>query len=196
MLEQGCPMNHRIVVFPLYLIILLGLAGCDKYSETAKKAGISVDGTLQQARTSLLERDLDFANTVAQSGLAEAYRLYLAEDAVQLPDGDWPVRGRKTIYQQIQDATQDSDFSLSWKPVAVEVSVSGDLGYTWGTYWLEAQDETGEPLVIEGNYLNVWRKSADDVWEVVVDISNQITTDYVANAEIESADPVLTPSPE
>jgi ketosteroid isomerase-like protein len=189
-------MNDRIVVFSLYLIILLGLAGCDGSSEIAKKAGISVDGTLEQARTSLLERDLDFANTVAQSGLAEAYRLYLAEDAVQLPDGDWPVRGRKTIYQQIQDATQDSDFLLSWKPVAAEVSVSGDLGYTWGTYWLETLDETGEPLVIEGNYLNVWRKSADDVWEVVVDISNQITTDYVANAEIESADPVLTPSPE
>jgi len=189
-------MTDRIVVFPLYLVILLGLAGCDGYSDAAKKADISVAGGGEQARTSLLERDLEFANTVAQSGLAEAYRLYLAEDAVQLPDGDWPVQGRNAIYQQIQNATQDSDFSLSWKPVAAEVSVSGDLGYTWGTYWLETVDETGESLVIEGNYLNVWRKSADDVWEVVVDISNQITTDYVATAIISPNDPDVILSPE
>ncbi|TDJ43059.1 MAG: DUF4440 domain-containing protein [Gammaproteobacteria bacterium] len=196
MLEQGCLMTDRIVVFPLYLIILLGLAGCDGYGDAAKKAGISVAGGGEQARTSLLERDLEFANTVAQSGLAEAYRLYLAEDAVQLPDGDWPLQGRNTIYQQIRNATQDSDFSLSWKPAAAEVSVSGDLGYTWGTYWLETVDETGELLVLEGNYLNVWRKSADDVWEVVVDISNQITTDYVATAIIDTGDQDAAPSPE
>jgi ketosteroid isomerase-like protein len=189
-------MTYRRVVSPLILILLLGLAGCDSVEDAASTADKPADRAGERARTSLLERDLEFANAVAERGLAEAYRLFLAEDAVQLPDGDWPVRGRKTIYQQIQDATQDSDFLLSWKPVAAEVSVSGDLGYTWGTYWLESLDETDEPLVIEGNYLNVWRKSADDVWEVVVDISNQIATDYVANAEIESTDPVLTPSPE
>jgi ketosteroid isomerase-like protein len=142
----------------------------------------------------LLERDLEFANTVAQSGLAEAYRLFLADDAVQLPDGDWPVRGRNTIYRQIQEATEDSEFLLSWKPEVAEVSVSGDLGYTWGTYWLEVPDEEGEPLVIEGNYLNVWRKSADNVWEVVVDISNQIATDYVATAKVDLEDQDMVPA--
>jgi ketosteroid isomerase-like protein len=186
-------MTDRIVVFPLYLVILLGLAGCDGYSDAAKKAGISVDGGGEQARTSLLERELEFANTVAQSGLAEAYRLFLADDAVQLPDGDWPVRGRNTIYRQIQEATEDSEFLLSWKPEVAEVSVSGDLGYTWGTYWLEVPDEEGEPLVIEGNYLNVWRKSADNVWEVVVDISNQIATDYVATAKVDLDDQDTVP---
>jgi ketosteroid isomerase-like protein len=189
-------MTKRIVVASLYLIFLMSLSGCDGYSDTVKKVGNSAGGSGKQARTSLLERDLEFANTVAQSGLAEAYRLYLAEDAVQLPDGDWPVRGRSTIYQQIQDATQDSDFSLSWKPVAAEVSLSGDLGYTWGTYWLETTGDTGDSLVIEGNYLNVWRKSADDVWEVVVDISNQITTDYVATAKVRPNDQDVAPSSE
>jgi ketosteroid isomerase-like protein len=176
-------MNNRIFV-PLILLLVVGVTGCDGIDE-AVTAGNSTNKVAEQARNGLLERDLEFGNAVADYGLAEAYRQFLAEDAVQLPDGDWPVQGRNTIYQQIKDVTKDSDFLLSWKPEVAEVSVSGDLGYTWGTYWLELTDETGEALIIEGNYLNVWRKSADNVWEVVVDISNQISTDYVATAIVE-----------
>ena len=175
-------MIDRIVVSRWILICALGVAGCDGVGDATrmadKSAEISANAVAEQARAALLERDLAFGDAVAERGLAEAYRLFLAEDAVQLPDGDWPLRGRDAIYGQILDATQDSNFALSWKPGAAEVSVAGDLGYTWGTYWLELIDEEGTPMVVEGNYVNVWRKSADDIWEVVVDISNQIGADY------------------
>jgi len=47
--------------------------------------------------------------------------------------------------------------------------------------------------VVEGNYVNVWRKSAGGVWEVIVDISNQIAVDYGATAINDSNDPVADP---
>ena len=189
-------MTFRHVASPLILILLLGLAGCDSIEDAANTADQSADRTGELARTSLLGRDLEFGNAVEEKGLAEAYRLFLAEDAVQLPDGDWPVRGRNTIYQQIREATTDSDFALSWKPEVAEVSASGDLGYTWGIFTLEMPDEEDNLQVIEGNYLNVWRKSAEGVWEVVVDISNQIATDYVPTAIIDPNEDDMVPGAE
>jgi len=193
-------MIDRIVVSRWILICALGVASCDGVGDgarmSAKPAESPVDTGAEQARTGLLARDLAFGNTVAERGLAEAYRLFLAEDAVQLPDGDWPLRGRDAIYEQILAATQgseDSNFALSWKPEAAEVSAAGDLGYTWGTYWLELVDEDGDPAVVEGNYVNVWRKSAGGVWEVIVDISNQIAVDYGATAINDSNAPVANP---
>jgi ketosteroid isomerase-like protein len=186
-------MIERNIIFPLALVCALGLSGCDGLSDAAKtsagSAAHSQGAGAEQARTSLLERDLAFGNAVAEFGLAEAYRLFLAEDAVQLPDGDRPLQGRTAIYEQIIDATRDSDFLLSWRPEVAEVSLSGDLGYTWGTYWLELLDEEGNPVVLDGNYVNVWRKSATGVWEVIVDISNQIATDYVPTAPIDVDEP-------
>jgi len=181
----------------LLLTFALCIGGCDGSGGTAKQAKNAADNSAgivdDQARVSLLERDLAFGNAVAEFGLAEAYSLFLADDAVQLPDGDWPLRGRQIIYEQIKEATGDSDFLLSWKPEVAEVSVSGDLGYTWGTYWLELLDEDDNPLLIEGNYVNVWRKSSDDVWEVIVDISNQIATDYIPTAVIYLDDSAMGP---
>ena len=185
-------MIERNVLFPLILVSALGLAGCDGPSEAAKMSTgsprLATDLETEQARSSLLERDLEFGSAVAELGLAEAYRIFLAKDAVQLPDGDRPVQGRDIIYEQIKEATRDSDFSLSWRPEVAEVSISGDLGYTWGTYWLELIDEAGNPVELEGNYVNVWRRSADDVWEVIVDISNQITVDYLPTSAVDVAE--------
>ena len=190
-------MSKRILDASLLLTFALCIGGCDGSGGTVKQAKNAADNSAgivdDQARVSLLERDLAFGNAVAEFGLAEAYSLFLADDAVQLPDGDWPLRGRKIIYEQIKEATGDSDFLLSWKPEVAEVSVSGDLGYTWGTYWLELLDEDDNPLLIEGNYVNVWRKSSDDVWEVIVDISNQIATDYIPTAVIDLDDSAMGP---
>ena len=185
-------MIERKVLFPLILVSALGLAACDGSSEATKMSTgsplLATDVKTEMARSALLERDLEFGNAVAELGLAEAYRLFLAKDAVQLPDGDRPVQGRNIIYEQIKEATRDSDFSLSWTPEVAEVSISGDLGYTWGAYWLELIDEEGNPVVLEGNYVNVWRKSADDVWEVIVDISNQIAADYLPISALDVAE--------
>ena len=128
----------------------------------------SVDVELEQRR--LLETDQAFAEAAFTDGAPEAFRQYLAEDALELPDGDLPLAGRDEIYAAM---LADPELDLTWKPAAAVVARSGELGYTWGTYWSSWADEEGNPVAAEGKYLNIWRKAPDGRWQVVVDMSNE-----------------------
>jgi len=50
-------------------------------------------------RLKLLETDSEFSETSKVRGAAEAFKLYLTEDALQLPHNAEPVFGRKKIYE-------------------------------------------------------------------------------------------------
>jgi len=169
--------NWRFV--PLVLLLLLG--ACDTAS------GPTVMNKEAAARQ-LLERDAEFAATAYAQGVAEAYQQFLAEDAVQLPDGGYPIDGREAIYENIVATLDGEDFSLTWEAVDAVVSDSGDLGYTWGTYFFEGIDEQGESFGSEGKYVNIWRKS-DDVWKVALDVSNQNEPAFIQVIENSAAEP-------
>ncbi|MDI6780166.1 MAG: DUF4440 domain-containing protein [Bacteroidota bacterium] len=62
-----------------------------------------------------------------------------------------------------------------------EVSNSGDLGYTWGTYKTKFEGAQGKPLERTGKYLTVWKKQNDGGWKVIADIGNQDTPNRVGS---------------
>ena len=130
--------------------------------------GPSVDVEHEQGR--LLETDQAFAEAAFTDGAPEAYRQYLAEDAQQLANGRPPLDGRAKIYAAM---LADPELDLTWSPAAAVVARSGELGYTWGTYWNSWDDEEGNPVAVEGKYLFVWRKAPDGRWQVVVDMDNE-----------------------
>ncbi len=140
---------------------------------------------LEQERESLLQQDLRFADVAYEEGVAEAYRRFMAEDAIQLPDGGLAIGGRDAIYADMLAITDGVEFSLTWEPLEVEVAASGDLGYTWGIYYYESLDEIGAPFVAEGKYVYLWRKN-EGRWELILDITNQTEPDYEGLAEAES----------
>ena len=74
----------------------------------------------------LLETDREFARTSMLVGTAEAFRQYLDEDALLLPDGGMPVRGVEMIYRRMSTAPQD--LVLDWQPEEGLVSACGGLG--------------------------------------------------------------------
>ncbi|MBT8422293.1 MAG: DUF4440 domain-containing protein, partial [Gammaproteobacteria bacterium] len=127
---------------------------------------------VDSSRDSLLQTDRDFAASALTEGVVAAYDKYLAADAVQLPDGALPLDGKEAIMANVLGAVADNEFSLSWEPVNAEVAASGDLGYTWGNYFLEGIDIDGASFEAEGKYASVWRYSSDSGWQVVLDISN------------------------
>ena len=142
--------------------ILIILSGCQTPPDNMK--------TLE----SLLATDREFAAASVARGAAEAFREYLLEDALQLPAGSMPVRGRENIYHEMQKG--GDGYTLKWEPRGGEVAASGEFGYTWGMYTIETQSmeglEGGQPKIRTGKYLNVWKKDDEGRWRVLVDTGN------------------------
>jgi ketosteroid isomerase-like protein len=83
------------------------------------------------------------------------------------------MTGKDAIGKALKEAMADPNWSLALQPVQVEVSRSGDLGYTRGTYVLTATDPASKKAVTEkGRFVTIFRKQADGSWKAVQDINN------------------------
>jgi len=179
-------MNFRIIDKAILLLLVMLLGSCD--SGPNAQPG---DTTL--LKEELLERDAVFAAMALEQGVAVAYQEFLADDAVQLPDGGLPIVGREAIYENIVASIDDEQISLTWEALDGAVSTSGDIGYTWGNYYFETTDEQSQVFGTEGKYVNIWRKSAAGVWKVVLDISNQSELHYINISEDYNLDDAVFP---
>jgi ketosteroid isomerase-like protein len=121
------------------------------------------------ARDAIRRTDEEFARFAGEKGLAEAFAAYAAPDATILPNGADPVRGRGPIRAMFAGLT---GVTLTWKPYAAEVSASGDLGYTLGTYESRFKDDDGRPVTHNGKYCTIWKKQPDGTWKYIVDVGN------------------------
>ena len=118
----------------------------------------------------LLQLEADFMKAAAERG-AEGYMWYYAEDAVEVPNGGDAIHGKANIAKTMA-FLNDKNNQLTWKPVDAGVSISGDLGWTSGTYEFRAQDKDGHVKVHHGNYTSIWKKQPDGNWKVVLDMGN------------------------
>jgi ketosteroid isomerase-like protein len=163
----------------LCALLLVVTAGCSDTASTSASndqisaSDVAAPADSQGERQRLLEADQAFSDTAIDKGIAEAYRQFIASDAVQLPDGGMPLLGGEVIYQNMVTVSAGMEFSLSWQAEDAVVSQHGDLGYTWGNYWYNGFDEYGESFIIEGKYLNIWRKDEQNDWKVVLDMGNE-----------------------
>ena len=62
----------------------------------------------------LLQTDIEFSKKSAAEGAAEAFNMYLTDDAILMPSGDVPVFGRENIYQRMKES--DGKYELRWDP--------------------------------------------------------------------------------
>ena len=106
-------------------------------------------------------RDTDAALTnAARAGQADAYRGHLAESArLHRPDV-LPLVGQDAIVAWLMGqpayASGESKFA--------ETALSGDLGYTYGSYAMK-----GDPAQ-RGFYVRVWTRGRNGVWRVALDV--------------------------
>jgi ketosteroid isomerase-like protein len=85
----------------------------------------------------------------------------------------WPnapiALGKKVIAKAILDDFSAGD--LTWRPNAVGVAHSGDLGYTTGVYESKLKGKAGG-AVDNGKYLTLWKREANGGWKVLFDMFN------------------------
>ena len=98
---------------------------------------------------------------------------FWADDAVMMPPGLPPVRGKAAIRQYVENAAKVPGFQISWEPESVHVSQSGDLAYMFERNVVTFNDPHGNPVTAHGKVVTVWRKGADGSWRNVVDMWNE-----------------------
>ena len=118
----------------------------------------------------LLKTDSEFAKASVKLGSAEAFRKYLTDEAVHFPSGADPVKGNNAIYKLM--LKNEVKYQLDWEPKEADIALSGDFGYTWGTYKLTHKDKNDSLHTEKGHYVNVWRKDNNGNWKVLIDIGN------------------------
>ena len=116
----------------------------------------------------LVNADRKFSEYSIKHGMNEAFMKYIDKKGVILKENSMPIEGLRNIKELYKD--DDSGIQLSWKPSFAAVSVSGELGYTYGTYdlWIKVSDTH-----TYGTYVSIWRQNAIGQWRFVLDTRKQ-----------------------
>jgi ketosteroid isomerase-like protein len=117
----------------------------------------------------LIAADKAFSAMSAKEGAKAAYVSYLSSDAKILNQYRMGVGGVQDMFLQYP-----SDVKLTWDASFVDVSSSGDLGYSWGRYKLVVEGKAlgARPMLQMGYYVIVWKRDRLGQWKVVFMGSN------------------------
>ncbi len=111
----------------------------------------------------LLDLDRAYSSeSVKEGSLATAFRRHSTKDVRVYRNGSLPSIGRDAA-----KAVHEEKRKVSWSPIGGDVSRSGDLGYTHGTYEIADAGKVAE----SGSYVRIWKKEAGH-WRVALDVTN------------------------
>jgi ketosteroid isomerase-like protein len=178
-------MSRKVLYLLLNLSLLLPAAMLAQSSSTLPGIGADPLGrgptlspltmpTLSPGEIELVKLEGEFSDSVVAGG-GKAFASWFAEDGVTLQNGKPPVRGRAAI---AASAVWDpKDYQLTWYAEGAQMAPGGKSGFTWGHYTATAKDRNGQPLVLSGRNITVWKKVAGQ-WKVALEAS----ADDVPNA--------------
>lgn len=119
----------------------------------------------------LMDLSREWSATLGEGEIELAFTVW-ADDAVMLPPNFPMLDGKVAIREYVQRASQIPGFKISWEPLRVQVSASGDMAYMIERNVIELDGPDGDKIVTHGKVVSVWRKNDDGNWKNVVDIWN------------------------
>lgn len=125
---------------------------------------------LEQEKAKLIETEKEFAKMSVERTTAEAFKAYLAEDAIVFPQGGAPIVGIENIYNDLKNG--EHQYTIDWEVKNAEVAKSGEMGWTWGTWTLYKLADEANIKILYGKYLDVWKKQEDGSWKLYLDMGN------------------------
>jgi uncharacterized protein (TIGR02246 family) len=97
---------------------------------------------------------------------------FYADGATFMPEGNEAVRGRRGIQQFWQAAHEQRGV----KEVTInvhQVESSADMAYEVGSATVQIQPPEGHTITDSLRYVVIWKRQADGMWRIAVDISNR-----------------------
>lgn len=116
--------------------------------------------------------EAEFSESCLSRGVLNGYLLHVDDESRLYRTNTMPIVGVDSIRSFLTMMTA----TPSWTPIATEMSLAGDLGYSYGSY--EYTGSSGDQSSVEkGYYLRVWKRTAPDEWRIVVDITNPVESE-------------------
>lgn len=125
----------------------------------------------KKAAEGIAAADIAMSNLATKVGFYKALLAY-AEDSVKIMrEGKLPIMSKREAETSWADKAALTE--LTWKPVRVEASENGDMGYSFGYSTYQGKD-----TVTYTNYCTIWRRQKDDSWKFVFDGGNNIPSPF------------------
>jgi len=161
-------MNHRSMNRNLPGVILV-LAGALALAVLLPAPASAAD---MDAQAKVLAKLDDDWSASAATKDAERVASFYAEDAIAYPPNEPIAVGRAAAKKVWASYFAEPTFSISWKTLHAEVSKSGELGFTAGTYEDSYKGPDGKTVIEKGKYLCTWKKQNDGTWKAIHDMWN------------------------
>lgn len=123
---------------------------------------------IENWKEEIIETERAFAEMASKEGIPKAFLTFAADDVVILR-GEKLIQGKDALRASYEKQTSAGEVSLEWTPDFVDVSSSGDLGYTYGKYVYTSSDSLGNKQSSEGIFHTVWKRQPDGTWKFVWD---------------------------
>ena len=138
---------------------------------------------------SLAAAETAFAAQSVREDMRAAFLAHFARDGVLVRRGGW-MTAREAL--ESQPAPR---IVLDWRPVYTQVAASGELGLSTGPWTITRKDDpAAAPL--HGQFVSIWRRDADNVWRVLVDLGIDHPQPALEDARLVAAPPTGFSAPE
>ena len=144
-------------IYAICVLFTLSVSSCRK-QQPVDQAG------------SMADADRYYSALSAEKGRNAAFLAMFDSAGVTLSPHKLPIEGYKEI-KKIILSRSDSTYTLTWEPMFAKVAVSGELGYTYGTYKLIIK--AAKQVIQEGTYTTIWHKNSHGEWKAMLDTGNE-----------------------
>jgi ketosteroid isomerase-like protein len=140
------------------LCLLFFTASCSFFSTEKEEIN-----TNEEALIEMQKADIALSEYSKLKGMHKAFLQFIADDAVLLHSNTIPIIGADAILFIAN--MNDANLELTWNPLGGEVASSGEMGYTYGTFFLKKDTTTMQ----QGSYVTIWKKQPDGKWKFVLE---------------------------
>jgi ketosteroid isomerase-like protein len=133
----------------------------------------------EQEKAALLKLDSEWRATTKNP---EEFAAYFAPSGTLSMAGMPSVSG-DAIKDTVEHMATLPGFAMSWKALRANVSTSGDLGYTAGSYEMTTTNAAGGAIVEQGKYQATWKKF-DGTWKVIEDVGSPNAATILSSAPV------------
>ena len=111
----------------------------------------------------MISAETNFAEYSVEHGMKAAFLKFLDSNSVVFEKGQ-PVNGIESWSKR-----PEAKGILNWKPLYAEISQSGDLGFTSGS-WTFQPNSINDSIVARGGFNSIWKKNKSGEWKNIVDL--------------------------